>query len=222
MCVDGISLWRVDLDAPTRRNADDWLSPSEQERAARFVFPRDARRYRAAHVALRCLLATHAGVPAHIEFEIGAHGKPGLGSAGACGFNLSHSGGTALIGLSACAGIGVDIEVLHPIDDIDALAERNFSVAEIKELQRIPAHQQQQAFLSGWTRKEACLKALGTGLSVEPGCFETGLAPQTLRLSIATELGPAGLWVQSLELGAGVLAAVANTISPHRHDAHIR
>jgi 4'-phosphopantetheinyl transferase len=29
-----------------------------------------------------------------------------------------------------------------------------------------------------WTRKEACLKALGTGLTLDPARFEVGLAPE--------------------------------------------
>lgn len=218
----GTRFWRVDLDGPDEPDAQDWLSPTEVARAHRFVFPRDARRYRIAHVALRQLLFTHAGVQPDAEFELGAHDKPVLCGAGAVGFNLSHSGGTALIGIGACTEIGVDIEKVHAIDDIKALAERNFSAGENEELRNTPAERLLQAFLSGWTRKEACLKALGTGLSIEPGCFETGLAAVQRCVTIPTDAGPVDVCVRSLDLGPGMLAAVAHTVRAHSHGAKPR
>ena len=212
--VEGIRLWLVDLDEPAPEEARPWLSASEQERSTRFVFARDARRYRVAHVALRRLLFLYGGVPAGVEFEIGAHGKPRLAGGEGCGFNLSHSGAVALIGIGPGEGIGVDLEVLHDIDDVWPLAEQNFTMGEYEALRRTPNVDVARAFLRGWTRKEACLKAVGSGLSIAPASFEAGLCAQSRIAALTTERGPVDVRVQSVELGDGMLSAVARTVHP--------
>ena len=109
-----VKLWLVDLDTPLDDLAQSWLSPNEHARASRFVFRRDADRYRAAHVHLRQLLWQHCRWPALAEFAIGTHGKPRA----ECEFNLSHSDGHGLIGICESAQIGVDVEVLRVVDDV--------------------------------------------------------------------------------------------------------
>jgi len=83
------------------------------------------------------------------------------------------------LALTASGEIGVDIEVLHRIDDLEALSERCFTPAEQHELDRCADDPgaRDLLFLHGWTRKEACLKAVGSGLSLEPASFEAGLSP---------------------------------------------
>ena len=222
--IGGVRLWLVDLDEPAREAADSWLSPSERERAARFVFPRDARRYRAAHVVLRRLLALHCGLPARSEFELGAHGKPHIGGYTASGFNLSHSGGWALIGIGSGDGFGVDIELLRAVDDVWLVAEQNFSADEYAALRRTPPADVAQAFLSIWTRKEACLKAAGVGLNLSPASFEVGLGAEPKRTTLVTGQGSIELRVQTVMLGAGMVAAVAKTLDlpPPPHDGPLR
>jgi len=78
-------------------------------------------------------------------------------------FNLAHSGGDAVIALTDGAVIGVDIELLRPIADVESLASLVFSDAERRELELVS--DPVSAFLNGWTRKEAYVKALGLGLS---------------------------------------------------------
>jgi 4'-phosphopantetheinyl transferase len=220
--IGGVRLWLVDLDGLAGESADLWLSPSEQERAVRFVFPRDARRYRAAHAALRRLLALHCGLSAQSEFEIGDHGKPRLKGRTAGEFNLSHSGGRALIGIGSGDGIGVDIELLRAVDDVWPMAEQNFSADEYAALRRAPPVALAQAFLSIWTRKEACLKAAGVGLSLSPASFEVGLGAEPTRTTLATGQESIDVCVQTLTLGAGMLAAVANILTQPPRDGPLR
>ena len=205
-------LWLAFLDGPAQGDAARWLSRTEQERAARFVFARDAARYRAAHVLLRRLLERHCGVPAGEEFGTGAHDKPHLVPGNRWGFNLSHSGDLALVGIGPGDGIGVDVDVLREVDDVWPLAEQNFSANEYRELRRTPAAQVARAFLSGWTRKEACLKAVGSGLSIAPASFDVGLAPGLKVLALPSDSGMVQVGVHTVQAGAGALAAVARTI----------
>lgn len=171
---DCTSLWLVDLTQPLRPEHLACLAQWECERAARFKFDRDEHRYQVSHVALRQLLGRHLSVPpAEVPLNLGSHGKP-YWPGYPVNFNLSHSQDWALIGVHAHRVIGVDIEVWHAIPEWDALAQHNFTEAERAALHADGASPL-EAFLRCWTRKEACLKALGSGLSVEPITFEAGV-----------------------------------------------
>lgn len=217
--IAGVRLWWVDLDAPALDETDAWLAPSERDRAVRFVFAQDGRRYRAAHAALRRLLHQHCGVPPQTEFVIGPHGKPALTGAAGPDFNLSHCGSRALMGIGTTGWIGVDIESLRTIDDLWTLAGQTLSADECDALRWTQPPNCAHAFLRGWTRKEACLKAVGSGLSIAPTSFEVGLDAQGRLVRVPTDRGPVHVFVQSLEPGLGLVAAVARVIRPPPHGA---
>ena len=212
----GIQLWLADLDSPVD-DADHWLDEAEQARAARFVFEADRRRYRAAHVAMRWVLAQRFRLPPRAALALGPHGKPRLPGPATGSFNLSHAGGWALIGARTGGEIGVDLELLRPIDDLDGMSRHHLAREELDELSAAPdAEAANRAFLSGWTRKEACVKALGSGLSVAPDTFAAGLGDAPRELIIHFEDREVPVRVASVFVGAGMLAAVAEVIDPDR------
>jgi 4'-phosphopantetheinyl transferase len=90
-------------------------------------------------------------------------------------FNLSHSGSTVLLGIAESGDLGVDVEAVRKIADVDGLAHRCFSVREIEALAACTANEKLRAFFRAWTRKEAFLKALGTGLRIDPRSFSVSL-----------------------------------------------
>ncbi len=193
------------------------LSTVEHERAARFVFERDRRRYLASHCALRQLLFARIGTPAvQLVFEDGPFGKPALCNEPQCAFNLSHSEDVAVIALAATGEIGVDVEMLRPMPDAVDLARQNFSAAECAELAATPPEHQSLAFLLGWTRKEACLKAIGSGLTIAPNIFTAGLgmAPRSVR--IRTPAGAKRVLVQSLRHGTNIVVSLARIQAERR------
>lgn len=212
LTVDGVALWFVDLDDLNHPDATVWLSQSEWSRAARFVFERDARRYRAAHSHLRYLLWQQCRWPAAAEFSIGAFGKPGLGTDASAGFNLSDSGPLGMIGIGEGEGIGVDIEQLRPLDDVWLLASQHFTSDEVHALRALPGQEVQAGFMTLWTRKEACLKAIGTGLSVAPSTFAVGLRETVGRVVVHTGSGGSELRLHGVERGPSVRAAVARVV----------
>lgn len=168
-------LWLIDLRQPVNQGA--WLacSPQEHDRASRFRFERDASRYRAAHAGMRQLLSQELGLPANqIALAQGPHGKPHLVDHRQCHFNLSHSGDWALLGMSRTHPIGVDIErhadMSRTLPDMASLTKQVFSDDEQHAFQLLPKADQSTAFYRTWACKEACLKALGSGLTVEPRC----------------------------------------------------
>ena len=110
----------------------------------------------------------------------------------------------AWVALADNGEIGVDVELLRPMPDAIDLARQNFSAAECAELAATPSEDQALAFLLGWTRKEACLKAIGSGLSISPNIFTAGLAmdravltlprPTALRRSGCNHCATARTW----------------------------
>jgi 4'-phosphopantetheinyl transferase len=161
-----VSVAFVDLDAPGESTSfyERLLSPDEREKADRFAFDRHRRRYTVGRGALRQLLADRLGVdPSGLTFEYGPFGKPRLrDSRPPLWFNVAHSEGHAIVVTTESREVGVDIEVLRPVPDCRSVAERVFSEAEMLELDA--SADQNRAFLHGWTRKEAYVKAIGLGL----------------------------------------------------------
>ena len=201
-------VWRVDLD---RASADESaLTSVERARALRFAFERDRRRFVAARSLLRRLLIEEAAVDPRSEFDVGPHGKPYLPMPGAPRFNLSHSGRHALIAISETDEIGVDIEEVKPVIDLDALAVRHFTA---RERSRWPGDDRSGArlgrFLRGWTRKEACLKALGDGLTIDTRAFETEARDGTVRVDVPIQASLTTVQVVDFEVGPQLVAAVA-------------
>lgn len=142
-------------------------------------------------------------------FVEGEHGKPCLQLNKPLHFNMSHSMGWALIGISAHAPVGVDIELPRPLADWTALAQRSLSPAEWANLMALPPGRHAGAFLQCWTRKEACLKALGSGLTVEPGTFDAGVEGALREVSIESDHNSHRASVVSIDLPIDAWAAVA-------------
>jgi 4'-phosphopantetheinyl transferase len=151
------------------------LSLDEQERAQRFRFDQHRRRFICARGILRSLLSQYLNhlfpesstVPQDIQFTYNSHGKPHLASPSntpSLHFNLSHSEDLALYGFSLHSPVGVDIEHLRSIANIPQLAYRFFTPREYEAISHSPPDHQQALFFQTWTRKEAILKATGTGL----------------------------------------------------------
>lgn len=217
-CHTDIGLWLVDLDGSPGLWDEPLLSDQERDRAHRFRFEVHARRYKASHAALRLILGQATGLdPATLEFTEGVHGKPRLVNRQDLHFNMSHSGGWALVGLCHSAPIGIDIELITPMDDAAALARRNFSANEFAEFQGTPSDQRLNAFFRCWTRKEACLKALGSGLSIEPHAFEAGLGNSRQQTFIAVDRQACAMTVSSIDLPIPALAAFAQLADANSH-----
>ncbi len=174
---DGCCLWQVDLDAlaPTEDEARS-LEPFELERAARLRRPRDADRYLAAHWGLRLVLAPLLNRDAtSLRLRLDTHLKPHLDHDSAPAFNMSHSGGVAVIAVSDRSSVGVDVEVHTELHDVEALAQQQLSAREWQDFQSLAPSSRSAVFLDAWTRKEAALKALGCGLQIDAASVDLGL-----------------------------------------------
>jgi 4'-phosphopantetheinyl transferase len=215
---DTIHLWSARLDPPPWRVAElaRLLDPDEQARAARFRFDVHRRRFTVGRGFMRSVVGAYLGVePARLVWSYGPKGKPFLAEPPAGDpfhFNLSNSEELALLGVERVREIGVDVEYLRPLSDLEALARRFFSPGESETLLALPPELRVRAFFNCWTRKEAYLKAVGDGLSAPLNRFDVtlapGEAPRMLRLEGDAER--AACWsLYHLEPAAGYLGAVA-------------
>jgi len=168
---DEVHVWLAGLDhaAIGLDACAGCLSPTERERAARFKFAQDRKRYLISHAALRSILGVYLGMdPALIAFAAGPAGKPKLAPSLAgreIEFNLSHSGEVALVAVSRGKEIGIDVERIREDFEFEPIAQRFFTANEVAALRCLPGDLQREAFYRCWTAKEALLKAKGTGLS---------------------------------------------------------
>jgi 4'-phosphopantetheinyl transferase len=158
------------------------LSRDEIERASRFRFEDDRSRFIASRSILRQLLSLYlACEPESISLEYNTWGKLALAAKFAGSdirFNLSHSHGVAAYAIARRREVGVDVKMLRPDFANEGIAERFFSRTEIESLRSLPREHQTRAFFVCWTRKEAYVKALGHGLSIDLGSFDVSLRPE--------------------------------------------
>jgi 4'-phosphopantetheinyl transferase len=66
-----------------------------------------------------------------------------------------------------------------------------------------------EAFFRCWTRKEACLKAVGCGLSLEPSGIEVGVGSSRQRVELAYAGTLHQLDVESIDARDGVALSIA-------------
>ncbi len=143
------------------------LSAEECVRAMRFRFDRDRRSFVASHGLLRMLLAAYTGEPAEaLKFEVSPLGKPSLSGAngnGEIAFNMAHTDGVVVFAIARGTRIGVDAEAKNP--ELVSEEKRVLCPRELALLSRRNEPERSRLFFTWWTRKEAVVKALGSGLS---------------------------------------------------------
>jgi 4'-phosphopantetheinyl transferase len=195
------------------------LSPDESARVERFFFEKDQRSHLVSRGWLRVLLGRYLDMlPNRLGFDYGAHGKPRLAShtirsrhQASLQFNVSHSGELVLIAVTAGRALGVDVERVRPDTKAVELAERYFSTQERAALAGLAPGLQHDAFFNGWSRKEAYIKAQGTGLSLPLDSFDVSLAPAEPARLVATRPDPAEArrWsMRAFDVANGYKAAI--------------
>jgi 4'-phosphopantetheinyl transferase len=127
-------------------------------------------------------------------------------------FSLSHAGERALLAVTSGRHVGIDIEQERPLDALE-LARRFFSAKEITALQALAPAERASAFFRCWTRKEAFVKALGTGLRFPLDSFEVSVhddpAPQLLRACTALPEAVERWRIVAVPAETGYVAALA-------------
>ena len=213
-----VHLWMLPLEVPPCGLTPvlALLDRAETQRFRRFVAPAHASRFAVARAMLRVLLGAYVGhAPAELRFDAGHAGKPRLAAALTnvrLEFNVSHSADVAVVGIARGLQLGVDVEVVRTVPDHERIAHDNFAPAEYERLMALAPERRLAGFFAGWTRKEACVKAIGLGLSAPLDRFEVTLDPDApaALLSIDGSAAAAAAWsLWGFESGEGVWVAAA-------------
>ena len=213
---DEVHVWRVSLREQLDSPADyrQILSSDELERADRFLLSEHGERFVATRGILRVLLGRYlAKSPHDFTFCYNDQGKPSLLAFADSNveFNLAHSGDFAFYAFSIGRRLGTDVEGGDREVAYEKVSRRFFSQREVADMDSLPAEDRRAAFFTCWTRKEAYLKAIGTGLSAGLAGFSVSLKPgEPARLvEVKADESEAQRWrMENLTAGEGYAAAL--------------
>jgi 4'-phosphopantetheinyl transferase len=216
---DEVHIWKALIDYPSEI-IDGFvgsLSPFERSRAEEFKFNRDRNRYIASQYILRTLISRHY-LPIDIksiQFHTEIKGKPVIEqnrSNSYLDFNKSDSREICVYAFALNSKIGIDVEYIRPVKDIELIARQSFSEYENAALSTVSSSLKHLAFYNCWTRKEAFIKAIGEGLYFPLDKFDVTLLPgdvaQILHLS-GLEDHPSNWTLLDFTPEAGYSAALA-------------
>jgi 4'-phosphopantetheinyl transferase len=211
-----VHIWKAWLDEERTSQADfkEILSPDEIKVATNFFFERDRRRYINSRGTLRSILSRYlSSDPQEISFVRGPYGKPSLEPHPQhIAFNLSHSQELALFAFTVSHRIGIDVECILPLDDIEQIAEFFLSPTEREALAQLPEEIRLKGFYAAWTRKEAFTKALGAGIGNAWDKFEVNVSPneEPAIIKISGDIDEGSNWqLVELEPAPGFVANLA-------------
>lgn len=190
-----VHLWVANLDQSPAcvQGLHAMLQADEQARAARFITDELAARYSVGRGVLRVLLGQYLERPPQsIEFRYNPYGKPSLKDNPIdLQFNISHTQQIAVYAFTRQTQLGVDIEAVQAMDEMDAIAQQQFSTWEYAAW--LAETNRQRTFYHIWTRKEAYIKAVGKGLAIPLDSFDVSLnePPLIRRIGDSTQLAAA-------------------------------
>ena len=169
-----IQIWSVPIDASPelKKLCFDALTDYERERVPFFKFDIVQNNYIISQGILRLFLSKYFCLPT-AEINVGRHkkGKPYSIDNTNLRFNMSNSGKRVVLAFSLDDEVGIDLESLRELDDLDELIEKNFTPAERAYINKVP-EEKSRRFFKFWTIKEAYLKAIGEGMRWTPDNLE--------------------------------------------------
>jgi len=184
-----VHLWWVGLhmEGPALCACWDLLSAEETRVASSYRFVKDLREFVITRAVLRRILARYTGQsPADLRFESNPGGKPVLQGTQSPHFSVSHCSDIALLAV-ARVRIGIDVEHVRPGNFWQKIIGHCLSPRERAYLEALPEVSRTTALYRFWTRKEAVLKAMGTGLLYPPQ--QVSVLPESNDPSVVNLLG---------------------------------
>lgn len=178
-----VQVWALRLEdfAGELNNLSRLLSGEEKKKAESFHFVRDRERFIVCRGLLRALVAEYIDAEADkLSFFYGPHGKPklmGPDNSELLYFNMAHSHNLASIIISRDRKVGIDVEYVRYIDEMEQIVEGFFNNREKAIFADTPDAGRQELFFRIWTRKEAYLKGVGEGLSRSLAAFSVLPSP---------------------------------------------
>ena len=188
--LGSIAVWLVDARAVGNEELVSFhslLSASEAARFQRFMRRQRQRQFLIGRVLLRIALGKLLNMATDtINFAERSGQAPQLilpdPALGMPGFSLSHSGDWVACAVSADTALGLDIEVIDPARDINALAGQAFDAGQAACLRKLDGPARLAAFYRMWSEQEARYKL---GACASPSCIALAHASLSIVLCSA-------------------------------------
>ncbi|QDT00211.1 4'-phosphopantetheinyl transferase family protein [Adhaeretor mobilis] len=167
-----VTIWKISLEQAPQVIETGYrlLSPDEQQRTDCYKVQKARESFILTRTALRQALAKRLDcLPEELHFDYSERGKPSLRvprPSSEFSFSVSHSGELAVVAIADCKHIGIDCEKIRPLANAESLARTVLCEVEWNRWIELDEEKQMGSLLKSWTLKEACLKAIGTGLAV--------------------------------------------------------
>lgn len=171
------------------------LSQEEQLRSQRFKFEKDQRLNILARSALRLLAGQYLNcTPVSIQMGYEEYDKPYFLDYPELKFNVSHSGEMIVLAFIQQFELGVDVEYIKTDFEVMDIADNFFAHDEIQNLKEVEKELQFEAFYRCWTRKEAFIKAKGSGLSFPLADFSVSIGEKAKLLATRWDADEKNEW----------------------------
>jgi phosphopantetheinyl transferase len=140
------------------------LSSSESDKGAAIADPVEKRHYMFRRCFQRAFVRTVLNWKGALDIEHRLDTQPRCLQAPDLRLSFSASGFTAVACASLTRHVGIDVERVREIENVETLSRRFFTPAEADMITALPLADQNLEFLRIWTTKEAGLKAIGRGI----------------------------------------------------------
>jgi len=194
-------LFLTDPWLPEDRYLLQYVSPARQKKVLRYRFDKDRKLSLFAALLARKMVTDLSGLSEdQLSLHTESQGKPILrvqDSSVSIFFNISHTDGCAVCGLSLDQELGVDVEQIRPAPY--PIMSRCFHPEEMDYV-NMGSDGSDERFFEVWTRKEALLKKNGTGL--------------TEGLTLLNALHPETGFIQSFHISNYIISTCTSTPEP--------
>ena len=184
---------RVDESAKWRQQCMDVLKEPQRQRANFLAFEQDKNAYVVSQGGLALLLSAYLKIPPS-EIKIGREpkGKPFSLDNTDLHFNLSNSGNICAFAFCLNYQVGMDVEKVRHLPDLETLLNTNFTAREIEDIKK--SDDEGERFFRYWTMKESYLKAIGEGMRLTPDNLEFSSDRNGVRLLSVNGVSDGNPW----------------------------
>jgi phosphopantetheinyl transferase len=199
--TDPAIAWFEDNPSIMEDDISEFLSPDEQFTAGQLSDPKERRHFAFRRCFQRCFLKTLTGYPGELNTLAMVHGRdtrPFCETYPEYVISFSSSDRFAIAAASKSLQIGIDIERIRSIANVEALSRRFFHESEAAYLGSLPDNQREMEFLTFWTVKEACLKAIGAGVVYGLDSFILSRSEEGYHVDPPQEFSSHGQWTLEL------------------------
>ncbi|MFC4101259.1 4'-phosphopantetheinyl transferase family protein [Paenibacillus xanthanilyticus] len=164
------------------RAAEAALTGEELDRYRAYRTDMKRKEFLLGRLMMKSLLGRKYGISPHaVKLSTTTYGKPAY--PGEWQFNLTHANGVVACAMTLHRRVGIDLEYmeasnLNLVGHVCSQEERNYVQAN--------AGLELQAFYEIWTKKEALIKALGTGFAMDP---------KEIRIALGIQRGERDGWL---------------------------